>query len=514
MFSTVLSATVHGLCVEFVHVEADTSNGLPVFHMVGYLSSEVKEAGERVRTAIRNSGFLLPAKKIVINLSPANIRKRGTMFDLPIAISILASLEQVRLADFESALFVGELSLDGAVKSVPGILPIVLEAKEKGYQVCVVPKENEKEGALIDGIQIIGVSTLKEVCQILNGEKRIEQSKELDQNTWMTLCKKNELDYCDIKGQRAAKRAAEIAVAGNHNMLLLGPPGAGKSMIAKCIPSILPTLTLEESMELTKLYSIVGELNRNAPLVTVRPFREVHHSITKAALIGGGRIPRPGEISLSHKGVLFLDEIAEFQKPVLELLRQPLEDHKIKIIREGREYEFPAEFLLIAAMNPCSCGYYPDLNKCTCTPSQIQSYSGRVSQPLLDRIDICVEVERVKYEELNMEREEESSVPIRERVLQARKIQEKRYQKIGIYTNSQLRAKDIPEYCALGEKEERLMRQAFEYFGLTVRKYHKVLGVSRTIADLEGKENIEAHHLREALSYRTPEKNYWGGKRI
>lgn len=303
LVSTVLSATLRGLCVEFVHVEADASNGLPMFHMVGYLSSEVKEAGERVRTAIRNSGILLPAKKIVINLSPANMRKKGTMFDLPIAIAVLASLEQVNIQNMKSILFVGELSLDGTVKNVPGILPIVLEAKKHGYRACIVPKENEKEGALVNGIQVIGVDSLKEVCQILNGEKVVMKKSEENMQEWGSDCQSNRLDYSEIKGQKLAKRAAEIAVAGNHNLLMIGPPGAGKSLIAKCIPTILPPLTLEESMELTMIYSIVGGLDLDSPLIRERPFREVHHSVTKAALIGGGMIPRPGEISLSHKGV-------------------------------------------------------------------------------------------------------------------------------------------------------------------------------------------------------------------
>ena len=406
MFSTVLSATLQGLQVEFIDVEADLSNGLPMFHMVGYLSSEVKEAGERVRTAIRNSGLVLPAKKIVVNLSPADVRKRGTAFDLPIAVAILASLGLVGQERLAKTVFVGELSLDGRVRSVPGILPIALEAKKHGFQACVVSKENESEGRLVEGIEVIGVENLKATCDVLNGwgvtdQMEITTVKYPKDHTY-------ELDYQDIKGQKLAKRAAEVAVAGNHNMLMIGPPGAGKTMIAKRIPTILPPLTKEESMELTKLYSIVGGLNANRPLILERPFREVHHTATKSALIGGGLIPRPGEISLADKGVLFLDEIAEFQKPVLEMLRQPLEEHFIKIIRNRGVYHFPAEFLLVAAMNPCPCGNYPNLNKCLCTSTQIQAYLSKISQPLLDRIDICVEAERVAYEDLQGAREEYS----------------------------------------------------------------------------------------------------------
>lgn len=479
MFSTVLSAALQGLQVEFIDVEADLSNGLPMFHMVGYLSSEVKEAGERVRTAIRNSGLVIPAKKIVVNLSPADVRKRGTAFDLPIAVSILASLGVVSQERLEKTVFVGELSLDGRVRSVPGILPIVLEAKKHGFQSCVVSKENESEGKLVEGIEVIGVENLKAACDVLNEGVAADPTetrtvRDAGEHTY-------ELDYQDIKGQKLAKR----------------------------IPTILPPLTKEESMELTKLYSIVGGLNANQPLILERPFREVHHTTTTSALIGGGLIPRPGEISLADKGVLFLDEIAEFQKPVLEMLRQPLEEHFIKIIRNRGVYHFPAEFLLVAAMNPCPCGNYPDLNKCLCTSTQIQAYLSKISQPLLDRIDICVEAERVAYEDLQGAREE-SSKDIRERVIMARERQKERYKGEGITTNSQLNAEKIKRYCILGSEEEKMMRQAFEKLNLTARMYHKILCVARTIADLAGEEKIGLAHLREAIGYRTLDKKYWG----
>lgn len=510
MFSTVLSATLRGLCVEFVHVEADTSNGLPMFHMVGYLSSEVKEAGERVKTAIRNSGIVMPTKKIVVNLSPANIRKKGAMYDLPIAVAILASIGEVNLQESEEILMVGELSLDGRIKPVPGVLPIVMEAKKRGCKTCIVPKENQGEATLVEGVEVIGVESLWEVCQILRGEIDLKNSRISTGENLMESELENDVDYSEVRGQQLAKRAAEIAVAGNHNMLMIGPPGAGKSMIAKRIPTILPPLTKEESMELSMIYSIVGELDPKSPLIRERPFREVHHSVTKSALVGGGHVPRPGEISLAHKGVLFLDEIAEFQKPVLELLRQPIEDHQIRILRERGEYLFPAEFLLVAAMNPCPCGNYPDRNKCLCTTSQIHKYLGKISQPLLDRIDLCVDVEKVNYEDLQGGQKEESSATIRDRVCRAREIQKVRYQEKGILTNSQLGAKDIERYCHLGVQEEKFMRQAFERMSLTARTYYKVLCVARTIADLEEADEISLVHLREALSYRMIDKKYWG----
>ena len=502
MFSTVLSATLQGLRVEFVQVEADVSNGLPMFHLVGYLSSEVKEAGDRVRSAIRNSGFVLPAKKIVINLSPANIRKKGTIFDLSIAVAVLAALEEFDDKKLQDVLFVGELSLDGSIKRVPGILPIVLEAQKQGIKKCIIPKENQKEGELVTGIEVIGVGSLEEVCGILKEEKQTDIRKS-EPSVVQIYTHESYEDFADIKGQHLVKRAAEIAVAGNHNLLMQGACGAGKTAIAKRIPSILPPLTLEESIELTMIYSILGEVDEEYPLKTQRPFREVNATITQAMLLGGGKIPRPGEISLAHKGVLFLDEIAEFPRSIMESLRKPMEDHEIKIVRERGEYEFPADFLLVAAMNPCPCGNYPDLNRCTCTTTQIQNYLGKLSQPFLDRIDLCVEVQKVQYNDLAGDVKEESSQEIRERIIRAREIQAKRYQGEGIVTNAQIGMQRIEEFCRLEMAEKEIMQQAYERLGLSARSYHKVLRVARTIADLEGKETIEGKHLREALSYRT-----------
>lgn len=524
-FSTILSAAIEGLRVEFVQVEADVSNGLPVFHMVGYLSSEVKEAGERVRTAIRNSGFDYPPKRTVINLSPATLRKRGASFDLPIAVAILSSLGQIPPDRTGKCLIIGELSLDGRVRKVPGILPMAMEALENGITCCIIPKENEAEGNLVGGMRVVGVESLQDAVVFLRGEDErcatgyiqgaetghvtVQDRRETEHSDPASVQDRAMPDFSQIKGQENVKRAAEIAVSGGHNLLMIGPPGSGKSMTAKCIAGILPQPDLKESMEITKIYSVLGLLEEESPLIRTRPFREVHHTATRAALIGGGVIPRPGEISLAHGGVLFLDELPEFKKNVLEVLRQPLEDRCIRLSRTYGNYTFPADFILVAAMNPCPCGCYPDMEKCTCTPAQIQMYLSRISHPFLDRIDLCVEAPRIKYEELTEKRAGESSADIRERVCRAREIQRERYRGTGIVTNSMLGNDDLKRYCELGAEESKLMKHAFTTMELTVRAYHRVIRTARTIADLDGEARIREAHLHEALGYRMVDRKYW-----
>lgn len=507
-YFTVLSATVQGLQTEFVRVEADVSNGLPVFHMVGYLSSEVREASERVKTAIRNIGCTLPAKRIVVNLSPADVKKRGTSYDLPIAVAVLASLQAIPTGKLGNTLFVGELGLNGEIQPVDGILSMVYEAKKRGVKCCVLPKKNEKEGRLIREIEIIGVSHLKEVCDWAKGvyENNIQNST----GKSMHVPSEGNIDYSDIQGQEMVKRATLVAVAGNHNLLYIGPPGAGKTMMAKRIPTILPDLSLEESLEITKIYSAAGLIENENPLITMRPFREVHHSITRAALIGGGSIPRPGEVTLAHGGVLFLDELPELQRSVLESLRQPLEEHCVRLIRNHGAYCFPADFMLVAAMNPCPCGYYPDRNRCNCSINQVQNYIGKISRPFLDRLDICVEAPKVNYDALVVKKNGSTSVKMREMVIKARGIQLERFAGRGISTNSQMSKEELENFCVLNRNGKHLMRQAYDSLHLTARSYYKILKVARTIADLDEEDQISESHISEAIGYRMIDEKYWG----
>lgn len=506
MYSTIQTAILDGIHTRPVMVEADISAGMPVFEMVGYLSAEVREAKERVRTALRNCGVVLPAKRITVNLSPANVRKSGTGFDLPIAAALLMSLGIIGSDECRDMLLIGELGLNGQLLPVSGILPVVSDGAGRGIRRFIVPLGNAGEAKLVSGVEILGFRHLSDVIAFLQGADYVPSRQE-------TAAEETEqgLDFSEVNGQRYLKRACEVAAAGMHNLLMIGPPGAGKTMISERMATILPPMTEEEQLEVSKIYSICGLLGSRRTLIRKRPFRAPHHTISQAGLVGGGNIPHPGEISLAHHGVLFLDELPEFHKTALEVLRQPMEERQVQISRANGKITYPSDFLLLASMNPCNCGYYPDMQNCRCTPGSIRRYLSRISQPLIDRIDICVEAPQLSYQELTGQGENESSAEIRRRVEECHKKQCIRYQCEPFCHNSQLPSAKLREYCHLGEKEEKYMEHMYSKLCLTARTYHKILRVARTIADLDNSSTIALRHLNEAVCYRTINEKYWGG---
>lgn len=504
MFGTVKSAAITGIDSHIVSVEADVSDGLPGFSMVGYLASEVREAQDRVRTALRNCGYHLPPRKITVNLAPGDIRKSGAGFDLPIAMAVMAAYGYLPQEMLDGMFFSGELSLDGSVQGIRGILGMVMEAKKTGCLVCMVPQANAAEAAAVEGVEIYGIRHLRELADHLTGRQRLKKTCINIEEKFQKEVLQNGPDFADIHGQRVVKRAAEIAASGMHNLLISGPPGSGKSMTAKCIPSILPLLTLEESLEVSRIHSVAGTLPREG-ILTSRPFRMPHHTVSASALAGGGAMPHPGEISLAHRGVLYLDELPEFQKETLEILRQPLEDAEVRISRSSGNYIFPADFMLVASRNPCKCGYYPDRRRCSCREGDVRRYLSRISRPLLDRIDLHVQSEEIRYQDLVSGEKEENSAIIRKRVEMVHKLQQKRYEGKGWRFNSEIPPSALEEYCRFGETEKEHMAYLFEKRRLTARAYHRMLRVARTIADMEGAGQVTVAHLNEAFLYRPDE---------
>ena len=512
MLVKVFGAAVQGIDATIVTIEVNSSRGIKFF-LVGLPDSAVKESHERIISALQVNGYKFPTRQIVVNMAPADIRKEGSSYDLPLAIGILASAEEVRSEKLSDYLIIGELSLDGSLQPIKGALPIAISARAQGFKGFILPKQNAKEAAVVNNLHVYGVENIKEVIEFFNGERELEPTIVHTREEFFQHQDNYPYDFAEVKGQESVKRALEVAAAGGHNLIMIGSPGSGKSMMAKRLPSILPPLSLAESLETTKIHSVAGKLNKNDSLIATRPFRSPHHTISQVAMVGGGSNPQPGEISLAHNGLLFLDELPEFNRSVLEVLRQPLEDRHISISRARYSLDYPASFMLVASMNPCPCGYYTHPTKpCVCNPGQVHRYLNRISGPLLDRIDIQIEIVPVPFEKMAEQKPGESSAVIRERVIKARKIQEERFANHpGIYCNAQMESKLLQEYAPPDTQGLQLLRNAMSRLNLSARAYDRILKVARTIADLEGASSIKPHHLAEAIGYRNLDRENWGG---
>ena len=512
MLVKVYAAALQGIDATIVTIEVNSSRGIKFF-LVGLPDSAVKESHERIISALQVNGYRFPSRQIVVNMAPADIRKEGSAYDLPLAIGILASAGEVAEEKLSKYLIMGELSLDGSLQPIKGALPIAISARAQGYEGFILPKQNAREAAVVNNLHVYGVENIKEVIEFFNGERELEPTIVNTREEFFQHQSNFPYDFADVKGQESVKRALEIAAAGGHNAIMIGAPGSGKSMMAKRLPSILPPLSLSESLETTKIHSVAGKLSKNDSLIATRPFRSPHHTISQVAMVGGGSNPQPGEISLAHNGLLFLDELPEFNRSVLEVLRQPLEDRHISISRAKYSLDYPASFMLVASMNPCPCGYYNHPTKaCVCNPGQVHRYLNRISGPLLDRIDIQIEIVPVPFEKMAEQSQAESSETIRNRVIKARKIQEERFANHpGVYCNAQMESKLLHQYATPDEKGLNLLRTAMTRLNLSARAYDRILKVARTIADLEGSKEIQSHHIGEAISYRKLDRESWGG---